>query len=70
MGPDNPVRAIESYVLRSILPSSASACGSYGDEMGQPPYDPVDLLKLYLYGYINQVRSSRRRSGKRAAIWN
>jgi hypothetical protein len=30
------------------------------DEAGQPPYDPADLLKLYLYGYINQVRSSRR----------
>ena len=28
--------------------------------MGQPPYDPADLLKLYLYGYLNQVRSSRR----------
>ena len=28
--------------------------------MGQPPYDPADLLKLYLYGYINQIRSSRR----------
>ena len=28
--------------------------------MGQPPYDPADLLKLYLYGYVNQVRSSRR----------
>ena len=28
--------------------------------MGQPPYDPADLLRLYLYGYINQVRSSRR----------
>ena len=27
---------------------------------GQPPYDPADLLKLYLYGYVNQVRSSRR----------
>ena len=30
------------------------------EEAGQPPYDPADLLKLYLYGYINQVRSSRR----------
>ena len=29
-------------------------------EVGQPPYNPADLLKLYLYGYINQVRSSRR----------
>ncbi len=27
---------------------------------GRPPYDPGDLLKLYLYGYLNQVRSSRR----------
>ena len=27
---------------------------------GQPGYDPRDLLKLYLYGYLNEVRSSRR----------
>jgi transposase len=27
---------------------------------GRPGYDPADLLKLYLYGYLNQVRSSRR----------
>jgi len=27
---------------------------------GRPPYDPGDLLKLYLYGYLNQVRSSRK----------
>ncbi|MCR8715981.1 IS1182 family transposase [Stenotrophomonas indicatrix] len=27
---------------------------------GRPPHDPADLLKLYLYGYLNQVRSSRR----------
>ena len=32
--------------------------------MGQPPYDPADLLKLYLYGYINQIRSSRRLEGE------
>lgn len=25
---------------------------------GRPPYDPADLLKLYLYGYLNQIRSS------------
>ena len=28
--------------------------------VGQPAYDPADLLKLYLYGYLNRVRSSRR----------
>jgi len=27
---------------------------------GRPPYAPGDLLKLYVYGYLNQVRSSRR----------
>ena len=36
------------------------ACGAWRGGAGQPPYDPADLLKLYLYGYINQVRSSRR----------
>jgi transposase len=29
-------------------------------ETGRPGYDPRDLLKLYLYGYLNQMRSSRR----------
>jgi transposase len=29
-------------------------------ETGRPGYDPRDLLKLYLYGYMHQVRSSRR----------
>jgi transposase len=28
--------------------------------IGRPPYDPKDLLKLYLYGYLNRIRSSRR----------
>jgi transposase len=29
-------------------------------ETGRPGYDPLDMLKLYLYGYLNQLRSSRR----------
>jgi len=29
-------------------------------ETGRPPYDPKDILKLYLYGYMNRIRSSRR----------
>lgn len=60
VGPDNPVRAIDAYVealdlLRLGFRHSDRMVGA-----GQPPYDPGDLLKLYLYGYINQVRSSRR----------
>lgn len=29
-------------------------------DTGRPPYDPRDLLRLYLYGYLHQIRSSRR----------
>lgn len=61
VGPDNPVRAIESFVCALDLAKLGFRHADRGlDEAGQPPYDPADLLKLYLYGYINQVRSSRR----------
>jgi transposase len=57
---DNPVRAIEAYV--DALDPIGLGFGDVGSDggAGQPPYDPADLLKLYLYGYLNQVRSSRR----------
>jgi transposase len=61
VGPDNAVRAIESYVCALDLAKLGFRHADRGaEEMGQPPYDPADLLKLYLYGYINQIRSSRR----------
>jgi transposase len=61
VGPDNPVRAIESFVCALDLAKLGFRhAGRDTEAMGQPPYDPADLLKLYLYGYINQVRSSRR----------
>jgi len=61
VGPNNPVRAIESFVCALDLAKLGFRhADRAADEMGQPPYDPADLLKLYLYGYINQVRSSRR----------
>src|SRR6201995_4547071 len=61
VGPDNPVRAIESFVGALDLAKLKFCHADRGsEEVGQPPYDPADLLKLYLYGYINQVRSSRR----------
>jgi transposase len=61
VGPDNPVRAIESFVCALDLAKLGFRHAERGVEaMGQPPYNPADLLKLYLYGYINQVRSSRR----------
>jgi transposase len=60
VGPDNPVRAIESFVCALDLAKLGFRYAKRVVGAGQPPYDPADLLKLYLYGYINQVRSSRR----------
>ena len=61
VGPENPVRAIESFVCALDLAKLGFRHADRGaDKAGQPPYDPADLLKLYLYGYINQIRSSRR----------
>lgn len=59
VGPDNPVRAIEAYVCALDL-AKLGFQHSGGGGAGQPSYDPADLLKLYLYGYVNRVRSSRR----------
>jgi transposase len=60
VGPNNPVRAIESYVCALDLAQLGFRHAGGGGGAGQPPYDPADLLKLYLYGYLNRIRSSRR----------
>ncbi|MFH0303526.1 transposase, partial [Bradyrhizobium sp. 31Argb] len=60
VGPDNPVRAIEAYVCTLDLERLGFRHSRGGGGAGQPSYDPADLLKLYLYGYLNRVRSSRR----------
>jgi transposase len=57
---DNPVRAIDSYVEALDLAALGFRHADRGAGAGQPPYDPADLLKLYPYGYLNLVRSSRR----------
>jgi transposase len=56
---DNPVRAIEAFVDALDLEKLKFRHGGSVGGAGQPPYDPGDLLKLYLYGYINRIRSSR-----------
>src|SRR5881398_3308774 len=60
VGGDNPVRAIEAFVATLDLERLGFGHAGSGGGVGQPPYDPADLLKLYLYGYLNSVRSSRR----------
>jgi len=60
VGPDNPVRAIEVYVCALDLAKLGFRHTEPGSGVGQPSYHPADLLKAYLYGYLNRVRSSRR----------
>jgi transposase len=59
VGRDNPVRAIDAFVSGLDLRELKFLNAGYDGGPGQPPYDPADLLKLYLYGYLNRVRSSR-----------
>ncbi len=59
IGDDNPVRAIDVFVDELEL-------GDLGfgriepQATGRPAYPPCVLLKLYIYGYLNRVQSSRR----------
>jgi transposase len=56
---ENSVRFIDAFVDELDL-SKLGFVHAAPNEMGRPPYNPADLLKLYLYGYLNRVRSSRR----------
>jgi transposase len=56
---DNPVRFIDAFV-DDLDPGEAGFHRSRPKATGRPGYDPADMLKLYLYGYLNRVRSSRR----------
>jgi transposase len=57
---DNPVRAIESYV-ESLDVEKMKFANTQGElTPGQPAYPPRSLLKVYLYGYLHRIRSSRR----------
>jgi transposase len=55
----NPVRAIDAFVDAANLEKLGFRHPGSGGGPGQPPYDPADLLKLYLYGYVQRIRSSR-----------
>ena len=56
---ENPVRVIEAFIDELDL----KALGFEGvapEATGRPAYHPATLLKLYLYGYLNRIPSSRR----------
>jgi transposase len=56
---DHVCRVIEAFVSRLDL-DKLGFVRAEPAETGRPGYDPRDLLKLYLYGYLQQLRSSRR----------
>src|SRR6266481_4122162 len=56
---DNSVRFIDAFVDGLDL-AAASFIHVESKVTGRPGYAPADLLKLYIYGYLNRVRSSRR----------
>jgi transposase len=61
IGEDNPVRVIDVFVDELDL-AELGFGGVDPEATGRPSYHPSVLLKLYIYGYLNRVQSSRRRS--------
>jgi transposase len=59
VGADSPVRFIDAFVDGLNL-ATAGFARVVPEATGRPGYAPGDLLKLYIYGYLNRVRSSRR----------
>jgi transposase len=55
---ENPVRFLDAFVGQLDLGALGFAKAQVA-ATGRPPYDPAALLKLYLYGYLHRIRSSR-----------
>src|SRR6201988_2766589 len=63
---DNPVRVIDVFVEELDLLELGFE-GMEPEATGRPAYHPATLLKIYIYGYLNRIQSSRRleREGQR-----
>src|SRR6201984_1082833 len=59
VGEDNPVRVVDAFIEELDLAVLGFA-GVVPEVTGRPAYHPSTLLKIYLYGYLNRVQSSRR----------
>jgi transposase len=55
---DNPVRVVDAFV--DMLDLDLLGFDVEPEAMGRPGYHPGVMLRIYLYGYLNQVQSSRR----------
>ena len=61
VGLDNPVRFLDAFVEKLDLRAMGFGFPKQDAQgRGRPGYHPGELLKLYLYGYVNQIRASRR----------
>lgn len=58
VGEDNPVRVVDGFVDALDL-AALGFDGVIPEETGRPSYHPAKILKIYIYGYLNQVQSSR-----------
>ncbi len=56
---DNPVRVVEAFIGELDLGARGFE-GVVPEATGRPAYHPAALLKIYLYGYLNRIQSSRR----------
>src|ERR1700704_5540984 len=59
VGEENPVRVIEVFIDELDL-AALGFSGMTPAATGRPAYHPSTLLKIYLYGYLNRLQSSRR----------
>ena len=59
IGEDNPVRIVDAFIEELNL-LSLGFKGADPALTGRPAYHPAVLLKLYIYGYLNRIQSSRR----------
>ena len=59
VGEDNSVRVVEAFIDELDLAALGFA-GVVPEATGRPSYHPATLLKIYLYGYLNRIASSRR----------
>ena len=58
IGTDNPVRVIDAFV--NALDLAEMGFDASAAATGRPGYHPALLLKIYIYGYLNRIQSSRR----------
>jgi transposase len=60
VSPNNPARFIDAYVNKLDLQTMGFKIPGTNGGKGRPPYEPSMMLKIYIYGYLNRIRSSRK----------